>query len=484
MTSADQILHAFLDYFQTFIRLNNYAITGYFVFINISYILMLMVAFNAIKKYSQHVQSLEMKNLFLSPFAKPVSLLAPAHNEEATIVESLKSILQLQYPTYEIILINDGSTDNTLKKLIDSFHLTITKNVYRPQLACQKIRGIYESSIHPNLIVVDKVNGGKADALNAGINISQYPLVCSLDADSVLESDVLLKIVRPFMEDQTTVAAGGSIRIANGCEIFNGRVTKIGLPKSFLGRFQVMEYLRSFLAGRVAFSIINALIIISGAFGIFKKSKLIEIGGYKTGSVGEDMELVLRLHAHLREKKEPYNITFIPDPVCWTEAPENLKVLGLQRKRWQRGLLESLLGNKQVFMNPRYGVIGLVAYPFFLIAEGLGPIIEVLGFILFFASWYFDMVAYPLIYLFILATLVLNILLSIGSIIFEEMTYQRYPKTSMIINLIGLSFIEVLIYRPLTVWYRLIGLFEYFTGKKGGWGKMVRKGFKEQTGKI
>jgi cellulose synthase/poly-beta-1,6-N-acetylglucosamine synthase-like glycosyltransferase len=292
-----------------------------------------------------------------------------------------------------------------------------------------------------------------------------------------LESDVLLKVVRPFLEDQTTVAAGGSIRIANGCEIFNGRVNKIGLPKSILGKFQVMEYLRSFLAGRVAFSIVNGLIIISGAFGIFKKNKVIEVGGYKTGSVGEDMELVLRLHTWLREKNEPYNITFIPDPVCWTEAPENLKVLGLQRKRWQRGLLESLLGNKRVFLNPRYGVIGLVAYPFFLIAEGLGPLIEVFGFILFFVSWYFGMVAYPLLYLFILATIVLNILLSIGSIIFEEMTYQRYPKTSMIIKLIGLSFIEVFLYRPVTVWYRMVGIFEYFTGKKGGWGKMVRKGF-------
>lgn len=300
MTSVDQII---LDYLYPFIRFNNFAITGYFVFINIAYIFMLMIAFNAIRKYSQHVQSLEMKNLFLSPFAKPVSLLVPAYNEEASIVESVKSILQLQYPTYEIILINDGSTDSTLAKLISSFDMIKTKNVYRPQLPCNDIRGIYESSTYSNLVVVDKTNGGKADSLNAGINISKYPLICSLDADSVLESDVLLKIVRPFMEDQTTVAAGGSIRIANGCEIFNGRVTKIGLPKSLLGKFQVMEYLRSFLAGRVAFSIVNALIIISGAFGVFKKEKVIEIGGYKTGSVGEDMELVLRLHARLREKK-------------------------------------------------------------------------------------------------------------------------------------------------------------------------------------
>jgi cellulose synthase/poly-beta-1,6-N-acetylglucosamine synthase-like glycosyltransferase len=466
-----------LDFIYPFLRFNNYFITGYFVFVNIVYISMLLIAFGAIKKYSHHIQSLEMKNLFLSPFAKPVSLLVPAYNEQASIVQSLKSILQLQYPAYEIILINDGSSDDTLGQLLKSFDLIKTKNVFRKQLPCQNIKGIYESKTYSNLVVVDKVNGGKADALNAGINISQYPLICSLDADSVLESDVLIKIVRPFIEDHTTVAAGGSIRIANGCEIFSGRVNQIGLPKSLLGKFQVMEYLRAFLAGRMAFSLINGLVIISGAFGIFKKSKIIEIGGYNSGSIGEDMELVLRLHARLREKNEPYNITFIPDPVCWTEAPEDYKTLGLQRQRWQRGLLESLLSNKKMLFNPRYGIIGMLAYPFFLFVEGLGPIIEVLGFVLFFISWYFNMVAYPLVYLFFLATVVLNIFLSIGSVIFEEMTYRRYPNTSTVMKLIGLSFIEIFIFRPVTVWYRLVGLFQYFSGKKGGWGKMVRKGF-------
>jgi len=463
---------------------NNYLIcliTGYFLFVSTTYMLMLLVSFYAIKKSSEHaVQSPEMKNLSLSPFAKPVSLLVPAYNEQACIIESVKSVLQLQYSAYEIILINDGSSDNTLEQLLNSFDLVKTKNVYRPQLPfpCQDIKGIYVSTTYPNLTVVDKVNGGKADALNIGINISKYPLICSLDADSVLEPDVLTKIVRPFMEDHTTVAAGGSIRIANGCEIFNGRVNKIGLPKSLLGKFQVIEYLRSFLTGRMAFSIVNGMVIISGAFGIFKKDKVIEIGGYKTGSVGEDMELVLRLHARSREKKEPYNITFVPDSVCWTEAPESLKILSLQRQRWQRGLFESLMENKQIFLNPQYGAIGLIAYPFFFIAEGFGPLVEIIGFVLFFASWYFGMVSYPLFYLFILVTIVLNILLSIGSVIFGEITYhRRYPNTSMIIKLIALSFIEIFIYRPLTVWYRLVGIVQYFKGKRGGWGKMIRKGF-------
>jgi len=474
MTSTDQFI---LNFLYPFIRYNNYFITGYFVAINTVYILMLLIAFRAIKQYSQHVQSLDMSNFFLSPFAKPVSLLVPAYNEQMTIVGSIKSMLQLQYPTYEIILINDGSSDKTLEQLIYTFDLVKTKNVFRKQLPCEKIRGIYESPHYPNLILLDKVNGGKADALNAGINMSKYPFICSLDGDSILESDVLPKIMRPFIENHSTVAAGGSIRILNGCEIHHGKVTKIGLPKTLLGQFQVMEYFRSFLAGRVAFSIINGLVIISGAFGIFKKNKVVEIGGYKLGSVGEDMELVLRLHSCLREKREPYKIDFIPDPVCWTEAPENLKVLGLQRTRWQRGLLESLLSSKKVLFNPKYGIVGMVTYPFFLFAEGFGPIIELVGFLIFIISWNLGMVAYPLVYLFILATIVLNILISIGSVIFEEMTYQRYPNFSMIFKLIGLSFIEVFVYRPLTVWFRLVGLFQYFMGKKGGWGKMTRKGF-------
>jgi len=331
-----------------FLHVVNHCIAGYFLFVNIAYISMLLVAFSAIKKHSHRTISMEKRNFFLSPFTKPVSLLVPIYNEELSVIGSVKSLLQLKYPKFEVILINDGSTDHTLEKILKSFDLKKTQNVFRKQLPCQDIRGIYESSAYPDLMVVDKENGGKADALNAGINASKYPLICSLDADSILEEDVLLKIVRPFVENQKTVAAGGSVRIANGCEIFNGRVIKIGLPKSLLGKFQVMEYLRAFLAGRMAFSLFNGLVIISGAFGIFKKTKVIEVGGYHKDTIGEDMELVVRLHARLREKGEPYSITFIPDPVCWTEAPESLKVLQVQRNRWQRGLLESLFSNKKL----------------------------------------------------------------------------------------------------------------------------------------
>jgi cellulose synthase/poly-beta-1,6-N-acetylglucosamine synthase-like glycosyltransferase len=438
---------------------------------------MLLAAFIAIKKQLNTVQSVELQDVFLSPFAKPVSLLVPAYNEASNIVESVKSILQLQYPMYEVILINDGSSDDTLERLCEAFDLTISNIVIRKQLPSMEIKAIYESAMHPNLFVVDKENGGKADAMNAGVNVSKYPLICSMDADSILEPDVLLKIVRPFVEDKTTVAAGGTIRIANGCEITNGRITKVGLPKNLLVKFQVIEYLRAFLAGRMAFSILNSLIIISGAFGIFRKDKVIEIGGYKKNTVADDMELVVRLHARLKEKNEPYSIKFIPDPVCWTEAPSNLKNLGIQRERWQRGMLESLLHNKEILFNRKYGIVGLIVYPFFFIVEGFGPFIEIFGVTIFAICMYFGLVDQNLIILFLLATFALNILLSTGSVIFEEMTFRRYPGTYDAIILVGLSFIEVFLYRPFTFWMRLLGTFYYITGKKTGWGAIDRKGF-------
>ena len=472
--SAKQVFSEVLLFF---IGFQSHLITTYFLFISASYIFMLVVAFSAIKKYLHRVQSFELKNIFRSPFTKPVSLIVPAYNEEATIIASVKSILQLQYPIFEIILINDGSTDQTLKSLLESFNLVKTKNVLRKLIPCQKIKGIYQSLDHPNLFLVDKDNGGKADALNAGINVSKYPLVCCIDADSILEPDVLLKMVRPFAEDKTTVASGGSVRIANGCKVFSGRVINIGLPKSLLGQFQIMEYLRAFFVGRMAFSFISGLLIISGAFGIFRKDKVIEVGGYATDTVGEDMELVMRLHARLREKKEPYSIHFVPDAVCWTEAPEDLRTLSRQRTRWHRGLLESLFRHRKMFFNPKYGVIGLFSYPFFLFAEGIGSIIEFFIISIFIISSFFHAVNVPFVILVILVAAVLNILLSLGVLIFEELTFRKYSSTLMLFKLIGISLIEVFIYHPCTSFFRLVGIFQYLSGKKGGWGKMVRKGF-------
>ncbi|QPJ66743.1 MAG: glycosyltransferase family 2 protein [Candidatus Nitrohelix vancouverensis] len=463
---------------QPLITLYNTFIVSYFLVLNSIYIFLIVLAFFAIRKYLKLVQLVELKSVFQSPFSKPISILAPAFNEEASIVNSVNSLLQLEYPLYEVVVINDGSTDRTLEYLKDSFDLKITNKVYRKQVECAPVRGVYESKKHPNLLVIDKVNGGgKADAMNAGINASSYPLFCAIDSDSIIEKDVLLKIIRPFIQDTSTVAAGGTVRIINGCKVRGGIIDEVGLPKTLLGKFQIMEYFRAFLAGRVAFSSFSCLLIISGAFGLFKKQHVIDVGGYWADAIGEDMELVVRLHKHLRQKKEKYKIVYIPDPVCWTEAPETYKVLGLQRKRWQRGLLQCLSVHSTMFLNPKYGVVGMLAFPFFLIFEGLGPIVEFVGVILFLVAWYFDLVNAELAILFFIGAIILNIVLSLGAVILEEMTFRRYPKLSHVLILCGLSALETFIYRPANTWWRLVGTFQYAMKKKVGWGVMEKKGF-------
>ncbi len=471
----DQI---YLNLVQPFITAYNVFIVSYFLILNLIYIGLLFIAFFAIKKYLRLIQLIELKSIFQSPFSKPISILAPAFNEEGSIVNSVNSLLQLEYPIYEVVVINDGSTDNTLKYLIDSFELSASKKVYRKQVECEEVTGVYQSAKHPNLLVIDKINGGgKSDALNAGINASSYPLFCAIDSDSIIEKDVLLKIIRPFIQDTSTVAAGGTVRITNGCKVKGGMIEEIGLPGSLLGKFQIMEYFRAFLAGRVAFSSFSCLLIISGAFGLFKKQKVIEAGGYSASAIGEDMELVVRLHKHLRKKNEPYKIVYIPDPVCWTEAPETYKVLGLQRKRWQRGLLQSLFRHREMFMNSKYGLVGTLAFPFFLLFEGLGPIVEFIGIIILIVAWFFQLLNAKLAILFLIGAIILNIVLSLGAVILEEMTFRRYPKIKHILILSCLSFLETLIYRPVNTWWRLIGTFQYIFNKKAEWGEMEKKGF-------
>jgi len=473
MTSAGK----FYDFFILTVTSFNYFTVGYFIVVNMIYIVILVTAFFSIKKHIKLSRLVQLKKIFRSPFFKPITIIVPAYNEEATIVESLESLLQIQYPLFEIIVVDDGSKDRTFLNVAEHFEIKRSEKVFRKLLPCAEVRGIYTTSKHPNLIVLDKANGGKADAINAGINASNYPLFCAIDADSVLESDVLMRIIRPFIEDSKTVAAGGTIRISNGCSIKNGFVRSIGLPKSFLGKFQILEYLRAFLIGRVAFSSIDGLLIVSGAFGIFKKETVVQVGGYNTQTIGEDMELIVRMHKVLREKKVPYKIVFIPEPVCWTEAPEDLKVLGHQRKRWQRGLLESLMSNRSMFLNSKFGSIGFLAFPFYLIVEGLGCVIELFGVSVFLTTLFFGLVDRDLAILFLFGGVILNIWISLGAILFEELTLKRYPRLSDILKLSYLSLFEIFAYRPFTVWWRLSGTLQFLLGTKQRWGDMKRQGF-------
>ena len=324
MANTWAFLATFYDYF----------VLIYFFVIDFTYLFLLVVALREILLYLRKNRFVNYQHILQSEFATPISILAPAYNEETNIIESIQSLMMLNYAKYEIVVINDGSKDGTLKKLIDFFQLKKLSYVYNVSIPTKPVHGIYRSPLpaYNRLVVIDKENGGKADALNAGINVAKYPLVCSIDADSLLEQDALLKVVKPFLENpRRMVATGGIVRIVNGCTVERGNVTDIRLSKKWIPTFQVVEYLRAFLSGRMGWTAMNGLLVISGAFGLFRKSALIEVGGYNTNTVGEDMELVVRLHKFMHREKRDYRIGFVPDPVCWTEAPESVRNLSRQR---------------------------------------------------------------------------------------------------------------------------------------------------------
>jgi cellulose synthase/poly-beta-1,6-N-acetylglucosamine synthase-like glycosyltransferase len=337
---------------------------------------------------------------------------------------------------------------------------------------------VYRSRRHPALWVLDKENGGsKADAMNAGIAYCRTPLFCALDADSLLERDALMRIVRPFLEDRSTIAAGGIIRIINGCTVRSGAVSDVKLPRNLLACFQVLEYLRSFLAGRMGWAELNGTLIISGAFGAFHCETVVAAGGYDTSSLGEDMELVVRLHHYCRERGIRYRIEYTPDPIAWTECPEDVATLARQRRRWQRGLTETLWTHRQMLLRPTYGAVGMLAFPFNFFFEMLGPAIEIAGYLGFLVGILLGRVS-PLLALdFFLAAFVLSAVLSVAAIALEEQTFRRYPRGRDLRRLFALAILEVIGYRQLNAWWRIQGLWAAISGKRSGWGVMKRKGF-------
>ncbi|MGX7926724.1 glycosyltransferase family 2 protein [Tsuneonella sp. HG094] len=413
--------------------------------------------------------------------APPISVLAPAFNEELTVVESVRSLLALQYPDFEVLLINDGSKDGTLKRVIQEFGLERVDRYVDDAVSHAPVRGFYASPALPRLLVIDKENGGKADALNAGINACRTSLFCAIDADSILESDALLRVVRPFIDEpDLTIAAGGTIRIANGCTIDTGRVTAVRLPTNFLALVQIMEYLRAFLMARLALGKMQVLTVISGAFGLFKRQRVVEVGGYSHATVGEDMELVIKLHRHMRDLKQRYRIEFIAEPVCWTECPEDVKVLGRQRSRWQRGALECFAKHKDMCFNPKYGRVGFIGFGQILLVDVVGPLVEVIGYILIPLLYALGLLALPWLLAFLSVTFTFGIFVSVATLILEEVQLRRFPRAREIAILAVVAVVENFGYRQLSNIWRLQGWWQ-FVRKQQGWGTMTRKGFGGST---
>lgn len=462
-----------IDGIGTIFWIANVLAIAYFLVANTSYIVFMLFSFLQVKQSREKGNLYQLEGLFETDLYRSASILSTAYNEELSIVETTRVLLNLDFPDHEVIVINDGSTDQTLPKLIEAFRLKKVDRYVPDHIETKPIRQIYTSPSYPNLVVVDKVNGRKADALNAGINVSRKDLIFAVDADSILENDVLKKMLVAFTEDETTVAVGGVIRVANGCTFKHGRVQEVHLPDRWITRVQSVEYLRAFLFGRIGWDYINSLLIISGAFGVFDRQTVIDVGGYLHDTIGEDMELVVRIHRYFRERNLPYRIRFMPEPVCWTEVPEDLGSLARQRNRWQRGLADTLWRHRNMLFNREYGRLGWFAMPYFVLYELLSPVIEIVGLILTVVAWAMGWISWGYFALFLASTLLLGIMLSTLAVLLEELTMQRYERTRDVLKLIAYTFVEQFGYRQLHLWWRFTGLIDFLRGDKS-WGKMVR----------
>jgi cellulose synthase/poly-beta-1,6-N-acetylglucosamine synthase-like glycosyltransferase len=457
-----------------------WAILVYFLLVNGWYAILLLSAALELRGHLFRIRHESTWRLLGSRIAPPISMLAPAYNEAATISESVRALLTLYYPNLEVIVINDGSPDATLQTLIERFGLVAIHPIYRQQVPTKRVRGLYRSRRYPGLLVVDKENGGKADALNAGLNLASGELVCAIDADTLIEPDALQRMVRPFLLSDDVLAAGGTIRLVNGSSVAGGRVVKTRVPRQAFAGVQTVEYLRAFLFGRLGWNRLGGNLIISGAFGLFQREPVIAAGGYTHDTVGEDMELVLRLRRRGYEQGGPNRVDFIPDPVAWTEAPETASVLGRQRDRWHRGLSDTLWRHRRVLFNPRYGAMGLIVYPYFCFVELLAPFIEAIGLIGLAIGVATGAVDLTFASLFFLIAYGLGLILDAMTFILEEFSFHRYEGLDDRALLLLWAALEQFGYRQLTVYWRMRGLVRFLRGRRD-WGAMQRKGFESPT---
>jgi biofilm PGA synthesis N-glycosyltransferase PgaC len=462
----------------------NVLIFIYAITIAVSYLLLAAVSMIEMQAYMRRNYFIDYKYILSSPFAPGISLIAPAYNEGLTIIDNVKSLLSIMYNNYEVIIINDGSKDDTLAKLIPAFDLVKVNYDLQYTVATKPVRGIYKSRnrAFKKLTVVDKENGGKADALNVGLNVSKKDLVACIDVDCIIEPDALLKMVKPFLEDNTVIASGGVVRIANSCIIEEGRLIEIKLPVNLIARMQVLEYIRAFLLGRMAWSKLNGLLLISGAFGLFKRETALKAGGYNHKTVGEDMELVVRMRRYMHEQRLPYRVAYIPDPLCWTEAPASSQILSRQRNRWARGTFETLSIHRKLFFNPRYGIMGMLSYPFWFFYEWLSPFVEFIGLIFFIVLVILGKVHWVFFLSLTLAVYCFAFFISMSSLLAEETSFFKYTTKRDIFKMIAIALIEPIWFHPRVVWWSLRGNYDLMKGKKS-WGEMTRQGFVQYKSK-
>jgi len=462
------------------LRVTDWAILGYFVALNSSYLALLLLAGLEFAKSLRRLSFAGADDMFRSPLTLPVTVIVPAYNEGAGIVPAVQAMIALRYPRYEVVVVDDGSSDDTFARLREQFDLVEVPRVVPAEVPHRsQVLSVHVARAHPEtLTVVRKTNGGKADALNVGINLARHPLICMVDADSVLDPGALLSVAKPFGEDPLRVAAcGGAVRIANGCKVVGGRVVDVRMPRQWLVRVQVVEYLRAFLMGRTGWSRLGGLVVISGAFGLFRRDLVVAIGGMAYDTIGEDTELVVRLHHYLRERGDDYRVVFAAEPVSWSEAPAGLTVLGRQRRRWHRGIAETLSKHRRMIGNPRYGRIGLIALPHYVLFELLAPFVELAALVLLPLGLWAGAVDLTFAWRFAIVAYVYGLFVSLLSLFLEEVSFHRYRRWSDLLRGVLAAVVENFGYRQLGAVWQVAGAIQAWRGRQAVWGTMHREGF-------
>jgi cellulose synthase/poly-beta-1,6-N-acetylglucosamine synthase-like glycosyltransferase len=457
------------------LELSNNVLFVYYLASNLTYLVLLIAAISRNAWHRHRLVSLRVERFQISPFTPPITIIVPAHNEEAFIVDSIRALSGLNYPDLEIVVVNDGSSDSTLTRLKAAFRLRSAWLLYYPEIPTARVRATYKSDIDSRLLVLDKDSaGGKADAINAGLNAASSPYVCVVDADSILEKESLLRIMAGvFSDSHHVVAAGGIVRVLNGCKVTAGELRQVKLPQTSIETMQVVEYLRAFLIGREAWAYFKALPIISGAFGIFRTDLVRQVKGFRPHAIGEDFDLVVRMHRLLQEKKKDYHIAFVPDPTCWTEVPSDLRSLARQRARWHKGLIDTLWPNRDMLFRPRYGRVGCLILPYMWLFEFLAPVIELIGYSTIILAALLGLLSQRFLVLFLIFGYAFATLISIGAVLLEEMTYRRYSDWREVGRLLFFCLFEHFPYRQLTMIWRLQGLWQYLRGDLA-WGEIKR----------
>lgn len=468
------------------------------------YALLAALSFIGVNRFRKKEQYTDYSKLTSSTLAPGISIIAPAFNEGVTIIQNVRSLLTLNYARFEVIIVNDGSTDDTLEKLITEFEMVQVDFAYNEKIKSKPVRRIFKSrnTAYDKLVVIDKENGkSKADASNAGINVAAFDYFLCTDVDCIIEKDTLIKMIQPFMaeegkrikevgepcpecgylhmveENTRVIATGATLRIANSSEIEDGVLVRMRPPEKLIPRFQEMEYIRSYVLGKMGWSMINCVPNVSGGLGLFDKEIAIKAGGYDPLSFGEDMDIVTRMCAYMRDNKQKYAIRYIPSTQCWTEGPPNLKVFSRQRTRWGRGLIQIMSIHKKILFNPKYGRLGLVVFPYNFLFEFLAPIIEFLGILYYIYIVVTGQINLPNALMLLLFVYLYSVMITTMAIFWDQMVHRYYKTWREVFSLSMMAFLEPLIYHPLIVFFALRGYYNFITGRKHTWGNMQRQGF-------